>query len=106
MAHKNSFFDWQNSIAITTAIVAVLAAMTSFRASSTSSSLLLEKNNANTYQSKANKEWNTYLATDITDRVLKHPSDQAMQQRLKEEAEELEHQADDATIKANGYFEN
>src|SRR5258708_5980082 len=106
MAQKSIFYDWQNSLAITTAIVAVLAALTSFQASSTSSALLLEKNNANTYQSKANKEWNTYLANDITDRALKHPSDQIAQQTLKTQAEELEHQADEATAKANVYFEN
>jgi len=106
MAQKSFFSDRQNSIAITTAIVAVLAAIVSFRASSTSSALLLEKNNANNYQSKANKEWNIYLANDITDRVLKNPSDQAVQQTLKTQAEELEHQADEATIKADVYFEN
>ncbi|MBI3619689.1 DUF4337 family protein [Candidatus Roizmanbacteria bacterium] len=106
MAQKNSFFEWQNSIAITTAIVAVLAATASFRASSTSSSLLLEKNNANNYQSKANKEWNTYLANDITGRALKHPPDQFIQQTLKTKVEELERQADKATVKANAYFEN
>lgn len=106
MVQKNIIPRWQNSIAITTAIVAVLAAITSFRASSTSSSLLLEKNNSNNYQSKANKEWNIYLANDIADQVLKRSVNQSAQQTLKNQAEELEQQADDATAKANVYFKN
>ncbi len=105
MEQKNWFFHWQNFIAITTAIIAVLAAITSFRTSSTSSSLLLEKNNSNYYQSKANKQWNNYLANDITDRALKQQSNQSLQQSLKDSAEKLEQQAEESTTKANAYFQ-
>ncbi len=96
--------DWNNYIAVLTAILAVLAAITSLQTSATASSILLEKNNSNYFQSKANKVWNSYLATDITDRVLGLPSDEATQQSLKGEAENLEAEAEVASLKANRFF--
>lgn len=104
MIKNEKAFDWHDYIAATTAVIAVLAAITSLRASSAASSLLLEKNNSNYYQAKANKEWNSYLANDITNRVLKLPNNQPDQQKLQQKAENLEKQADDSTAKANAHF--
>lgn len=104
MAKSEKVFNWHDYIAATTAVIAVLAAVTSLRASSAASSLLLEKNNSNYYQAKANKEWNNYLANDITSRVLKLPSNQSDQQKLRQQAESLESQADDSNTQATAHF--
>ncbi len=104
MPHKESSFNWQDLTAVTTAIIAVLAAITSLHMSSTASLILLEKNNSNYFQAKANKEWNYYLANDITSRVLKQP-DLEVQKNLQREAESLEQQAEIATKKASAHFE-
>ena len=104
MARNEKVFDWHDYIAATTAVIAVLAAITSLQAGSSAGSLLLEKNNSNYYQAKANKEWNSYLANDITNRVLKLPNNQLGQQKLQQQAESLEKQADDSTAKATAHF--
>lgn len=105
MAQKDSAPYWDKYIAVTTAVIAVLAAITSLYTNSTTSLILLEKNNSNQYQAKANKEWNYFLAHDITDRVTGRLSDQAAQQTFQQQAEELERQAEEATVRANTYFE-
>ena len=66
MAQTREYIHWHHYVAVTTAIIAVLAAVASFRSSTDSSLMLLEKNNANLYQNQANKEWNTYLAQEIS----------------------------------------
>lgn len=68
--------------------------------------MLLEKNNSNLYQSQANKEWNHYLAEDITARVLQREPNVAEQQQFQAEAEKLEVEAEISTQKASVYFEN
>ncbi len=104
MARNEKTFDWRDYIAATTAVIAVLAAVTSLRAGSAASSLLLEKNNSNYYQAKANKEWNSYLANDIANRILKLANNQSDQQKLQQQVKGLEKQADDSTAKATAYF--
>ena len=105
MEKNNSLFHWHNYTALSTVLIAVLAAITSLWTSSTSSLILLEKNNSNYYQAKANKVWNYYLANDITTTILKRPSDQTIQQGFQQQAEGLERQADASTVKASVYFE-
>ena len=91
MAKNGTAVDWRDYIAATTAVIAVLAAITSLQAGSAASSLLLEKNNSNYYQAKANKEWNSYLA---------NPG----QQKLRQQAESLEKRAEDSMVRADTYF--
>ena len=104
MAKNEKIFDWGDYIAATTAVMAVLAAVTSLRAGSAASSLLLEKNNSNYYQAKANKEWNSYLAIDIANRVRNLADNQSDQQKHQQQVKNLEKQADESTAKADFYF--
>ncbi len=100
MAQKDTVQSWDKQIAILTAIVAVLAAITSLQVSSTTSLILLEKNNANNLQARANKQWNSYLALDITKNIRGTSSGDAQQESIKKVAENLELQASEATEKA------
>ena len=106
MTQKDTFSRWHDYIAVSTTVIAVLAAVSSLRAGSMASLLLLEKNNSNLYQSQANKEWNHYLASEITSRVLQKSPNTAEQQRFQAEAERFETQAESSTKKASVYFEN
>ena len=92
---------WYDYVAATTAIVAVLAAIASFRSGSESSLLMVEKNNAILYQSKANKEWNNYLAAGI-----RAPMSLEQNQAAQKKATDLESQVDLATANSQKHFES
>ena len=62
---QNKEIIWDKYVAVTTAIIAVLAAIATLQAGANVSEMLLQKNNANLYQNQANKEWNTYLAQEL-----------------------------------------
>lgn len=105
MAQNKEHIDWHNLVAVTTAIIAVLAAIASFRSSTDASLMLLEKNNANLYQNQANKEWNSYLAGTITSRIFKTASNSQEQISFQNKATELENKVTEATNKSQSYFE-
>lgn len=94
-----------HSIAVTTAIIAVLAAIASFQASANSSLMLDEKNNSILFQNKANKEWNNYLADDITRHVRNVSTISQEQKDFQTRAEGLERQVVQASDKFQTYFE-
>ncbi len=94
-----------HSIAVTTAIIAVLAAIASFQASSNSSLMLEEKNNSILFQNKANKQWNNYLADDITRHIRNVSTISQEQKDFQMKAESLESQRDQASNKFQTYFE-
>ena len=105
MAHTEDP-SWHMYVAVTTAIVSVLAAIASLQASSYSSLMLREKNNSILFQSQANKEWNNFLALDITRRIqLKFPVISQEQMVFQKKAETLETQAAETTNKFQAYFE-
>ncbi|GEM_PF-4205962 len=107
MAQKSTDPRWHMYVAATTAIVAVLAAIASFQASSYSSLMLEEKNNSILFQSKANKEWNNYLALDITRRIIQRSSSITQEQQdFQKQAESLESQVTEATRKFQAYFQH
>ena len=95
---------WHIYVAATSGLMAVLAAIASFQASGFSSQMLQEKNNSILYQSKANKEWNNYLALDIT-RQISHKEVSLQQMDFKKQADELEAQGAQATSKFQKHFE-
>ena len=105
MAQSKRHIDWHSLVAVTTAVIAVLAAIASFRSSADASLMLLEKNNASLYQNQANKAWNSYLADNITSRVLKTDSNDEEQRRFQNQATELENKVTEATNKSHSYFE-
>ena len=97
---------WHIYVAATSGLMAVLAAIASFQASGFSSQMLQEKNNSILYQNRANKEWNNYLALDITRQVLHKDSVISQQQMdFKKQADELELQSAEATNKFQKHFE-
>ena len=103
MAQKEHI-DWHTYVAFTTGLIAVLAAIASFQASGFSSQMLEEKNNAILLQSKANKEWNHYLAADITNHILKTFANNQEQMTFQNKALDLENQVIETTSKSNTYF--
>ncbi len=105
MAQRKEHIPWHNYVAITTAVIAVLAAIASFQASGNSSLMLEEKNNSILFQSKANKEWNNYLADDITRHIHNVSTINQEQKDFQTKAESLESQRDQASNKFQTYFE-
>jgi hypothetical protein len=110
MAQSKQQNTWDNYVAVTTAIIAVLAAITTLHAGANSSLMLLEKNNANLYQNQANKAWNTYLAQEISS--LHENTSEAniiaqvqAQQALQNKTNILEDKVTNATNNAQVYFD-
>ena len=103
MAQKDVNPRWHAYVAVTTAVIAVLAAIATFQASSNSSLMLDEKNNAILFQSQANKQWNAYLADDIVRRSQK-TSVTSEQKQFQKNAEELENKVSEASNKFQTYF--
>ena len=102
---KDYDLRWHLYVAATSGLMAVLAAIASFQASGFSSQMLKEKNNSILYQNKANKEWNNYLALDISRQVLQKKSEISAQQLdFKKKADELEAQSVQATDKFQKHF--
>ncbi len=110
MANTKTDNFWIDLVAVTTAFIAVLATIASFRVGADTSVMLLEKNNATLYQNQANKEWNTYLALEITslheDTSLQNLEMQKQaQEELRQNTALLEEKVTTATDKAQVYFE-
>ena len=106
MAKTDNNLSWHIYVAATSGLMAVLAAVASFQASGFSSLMLQEKNNSILYQNKANKEWNNYLALDITRQVLHKGSEISSEQMdFKNQADKLEGQGIEATDKFQKHFE-
>ena len=101
---KTDDLRWHLYVAATSGLMAVLAAISSLQASGFSSQMLQEKNNSILYQSKANKEWNNFLALDIT-RQVSHKEVSLQQMDFKKRADELEAQGAQATDKFQKHFE-
>ena len=110
MAQKKEYIPWENLLAVTTAIMAVLAAIASLHAGTNTSLILVEKNNANLYQNQANKEWNTYLAQEISSLhenagVANIKLQLQAQEELQLKTAGLEAKVTSTTNKAQTYFE-
>ena len=105
MEQKHQNLNFHSYVAVSTAIIAVLAAIASFQASSNSSLMLDEKNNSILFQNKANREWNNYLADDITRHVINISTISQEQKDFKDKAEALESQAVQASEKFQKHFE-
>ena len=104
MAQNTDSSRWYTYVAATTAIIAVLAAISSFQASSNSSLMLEEKNNSILFQNKANKEWNNYLADDITRHIQNISQISEEQKGFRDKAGAFENQAAQASDKFQKYF--
>ena len=105
MEQKHENFNFHSYVAVSTAIIAVLAAVASFQASSNSSLMLDEKNNSILFQNKANKEWNNYLAEDINRREKNISQISLEQKGFRDKAEAFESQVTDASNKFQKYFQ-
>src|SRR5258706_14111714 len=106
----NKDITWDRYVAVSTAIIAVLAAIATLHAGTNSSLMLLEKNNANLYQNQANTEWNSYLAQEIEsyheNTGASNVTAQAqMQKDLQNKTTNLGTKVAGATNKAQTYFE-
>ena len=105
-------------IALTSVILAVLAAISSFQANTFSSQMLFEKNSSIILQSKANRQWNSYLADNITVHLLQNSSPTTQNKKpvavvqtfakeqttFQTKAIDLEKQSDEAANRAHVYF--
>src|SRR5258708_6484629 len=106
----NKDITWDKYVAVSTASIAVLAAIATLHAGTNSSHMLLEKNNANLYQNQANTEWNSYLAQKIesfhgnTD-ANNVATQMQMQKDLQDKTTALDTKVAGATNKAQVYFE-
>ncbi len=110
---------WSNYLAITTAIIAVLAALASLQSGTYANSALLEKNSAILLQSKASDQWNYYQAKGIkknlaegflgqsSDPKLKQDVDRYSkeQQDIQKQAQDFEKQVEESNTKSEKLFE-
>lgn len=111
--------SWSKYLALTTAIIAVIAAIASLRSSYFADRSLLEKNDAVLFQSQASDEWNYYqakgvkknlaegLATQQSDDKRKQEAERygREQEEIKKKAEEIEHKVGEANARAEELFE-
>lgn len=110
---------WSRYLALTTAIIAVLAAVASLLSGNYSDRSLLEKNNAVLLQSKASDQWNYYQAKGVKKNIAegfagKYPDALAKQQiekysqdqiDIQKKAQDFEVQVKDSEDKSDGLFE-
>jgi len=108
---------WGRYLALTTALVAVLAAVASLESGNLANSALLAKDDAVLFQSKASDVWNQYQAKSIKLHLLEArpggagdpPEDldryRKEQGELKTSAERLESQVEESSRKAEGLLE-
>ncbi len=94
--------DWNMYLAVTTAIIAVLAAIASLLSGTFSNEAILEKNNAILYQNKASDQWSYYQAKGVKKNLAESFYEQFGNEKLKadvdrytKEQEEIKKQADE-----------
>ncbi len=111
--------NWNKYLAITTAIIAVMAALASLQSGTFANESLLEKNNAILAQSKASDQWNYYQAKGIKKNLAEYIFEQTNDTKSKEnvdrytkeqsdiqkQAEDLQKQAEENNIKSEKLFE-
>ena len=111
--------SWSKYLALTTALIAVIAAIVSLRSSYFADRSLLEKNNAVLFQSQASDQWNYYQAKGVKKNLADGLSDQKAdsklkqdaerygleQEEIKKKAEEIEHKVEEANTRAEELFE-
>lgn len=99
----NNIPNWYTYLAASNVIIAVLAGIASLQAGTFSSNILIEKNNSILYQNQANKEWNHYLASDITSQILQREDQGKL--AFQSKAEDLEKKVEIANKKSDIYFQ-
>ncbi len=111
--------NWSKYLAITTAIIAVLAAVASLQSGTFANESLLAKNDAILSQSKASDQWNYYQAKGIkknlaeyiygqtNDIKLKQDVDRYAKEQLniQKQAEDLQKQVEQDNVKSEKLFE-
>ena len=111
--------NWNKYLAITTAIIAVMAALASLQSGTFANESLLEKNNAILAQSKASDQWNYYQAKGIKKNLAEYIFEQTNDTKSKEnvdrytkeqsdiqkQAEDLQKQAEENNVKSEKLFE-
>lgn len=110
---------WNKYLALTTAIIAVIAAVASLLSGSYSNASLLEKNNAVLLQSKASDQWNYYQAKGVKKNIadsfytqfqtqsFKAQSDKYLNEQvdIQKQAEEFQREAEAASGRSEGLLE-
>jgi Tfp pilus assembly protein PilE len=76
---------WSRYLALTTAIIAVLAAIASLQSGNYADRALLEKNNAVLLQSQASDQWNYYQAKGVKKNIAESFSLQLPSQKFKDQ---------------------
>lgn len=111
--------NWSKYLAVTTAIIAVLAAVASLQSGTYSNEAILEKNNAILSQTKASDQWNYYQAKGVkknlaeafyqqtNDPKLKDQRDRYAKEQtdIQKQAEDLQKQAEEANNRSEKLFE-
>lgn len=112
--------NWNKYLAVTTAIIAVLAAIASLESGNFSNQAILEKDNAILNQNKATDQWNYYQAKGIKKNVAEAFYQQTNDQKLKtdiekyskeqidiqKQASSFEKQVEEANTRSEKMFEN
>ncbi len=110
---------WRTWLALTTALIAVVAAVISLASGYYADRSLLEKNNAVLLQSQASDQWSYYQAKGVkknvaegfadlrSDEKLKKEAERyaTQQEEIKAKAEEIEHQVKEANTLSGELFE-
>ncbi len=95
--------NWSKYLAITTAIIAVLAALASLQSGTFSNEALLEKNNAILAQSKESDQWNYYQAKGIKKNLADSFYQQTNDSKLKQQVDKYAKEQEDIQKQALDY---
>lgn len=86
--------SWNRYLALTTAVIAVIAAIASLQSGSFANEAVLEKNNAILFQSKSSDQWNYYQAKGIKKNVADAFYQQTHDEKLKKDSMKYQQEQD------------
>lgn len=105
-AEKRLAPAWSTFLSLSTAVIAVLAALASLQAGSLANRAILVKNDAVLHQAKASDQWAYYQAKGIKGLFTKEERYKVEQAEIKKSAEELEKKVEEYNEQAERLIEN
>lgn len=96
---------WSKYLALTTAFIAVIAAIASLQSGKFANESLVEKNNAVLYQSKASDQYNFYQAKGIKRHIAENFYSQTKDQKLKAQADRYSSEQADIKKEADEFMQ-
>jgi len=95
--------NWNRYLALTTAFIAVVAAIASLQSGSYANEAVLEKNTAILFQNKASDQWNYYQAKGIKKNIADAFYQQTSNEKLKKDSVRYQQEQNDIQKQAREY---